>query len=658
MKTTVSISLLIVLSFLIYISENKSYVLNQTKNPQGEYSKGLLKSELNSYSKTANYNMNVDFNRDTKTIDVQEIIVWINNTSFPTSEIQFHFYANAYKSRRTLFASGWNIQKINETEIDVKEFKVDDVPAVLVYFMPEVYDPYDSTVAKTILSEPVNPGDSVKIYFHYTMKIPQSLKRLGYARGRNFYFVSQWFPKVGVFENGKWICSQFHPYTNFFSDFGDYSVNITVPEDYIVGATGTVASKTELDGKVTYNYVQAGVHDFVWFTTDDILYRDEIYKRKDGSEILIKAFVQPEREKYFDRYFATVKNCLQYFEEHIGIYPYKEVTLVDVPRTCAAGGMEYPTLFTVSAELFSPIETHEPEYVTAHEFSHQFFYGLIATNEVYEAWLDEGFTSYISTKIIYHYYDDQLANFKFASYVPVFGLNFLSYNEIPIIYTLADIKIPESADRLAGYYYNIKIGTLADKSYLLPTRLSYVINSYHKPQLVLESLERYLGYDKMMEILHNYYNEFKFQHPKAQDFINVVQADAGEDMSWFFNEFYKNAHEYDYKIKAVNKVGDNTYQVFAEKDGDGFFKNDVALITDKDTLYRQWDKNENWHVFTFFTKNKVIAAEIDPKRKGMLDINFANNSYTLEPQHAASISLAVRWFFWIQNALMIFGSIG
>ena len=155
-----------------------------------------------------------------------------------------------------------------------------------------------------------------------------------------------------------------------------------------------------------------------------------------------------------------MKNCLQYFEDNIGIYPYQNVTLVDVPRTSASGGMEYPTLFTVSAELFSPKATGGPEYLVTHEFSHQYFHGLIASNEVYEAWLDEGFTSYIATKIMYHYQPEILENFKFASYIPVFGLNFLSYEEIPMIYTLVDIKTPEGARASVSYYKNITVGAL------------------------------------------------------------------------------------------------------------------------------------------------------------------------------------------------------
>ncbi|MFA3781732.1 M1 family metallopeptidase [Melioribacteraceae bacterium 4301-Me] len=658
MKTAASIFLLIILTTLFYLQENGISFLTQHQKPIGNYYKGLLKNELKNYTKTADYDIKVNFNPSTKIIDVNEKITWINRSSLPVSELQFHFYANAYKSKRTLFASGWNIQPENETHIDLRNFMINEKKAKLFYFQPEIYNPYDSTVAKSILSKPIYPGDSVNIYFNYSMKIPKSIKRLGYASGRNFYFISQWYPKLGVFEDGKWVCSQYHPYTNFYSDFADYNVSITVPKNFVVGATGNLSYSNETDNKITYVYQQAAVHDFAWFTTDNILYRDQIYRRNDRSEILIKAFVQPEREKYFDRYFKVIKNCLRYFEDNIGVYPYENITIVDVPRTCAAGGMEYPTLFTTSAELFSPVETHQPEYVTAHEFSHQFFYGLLANNEVYEAWLDEGFATYISTKIVYNYYGDELAFFKIASFIPVFGLNLLSYKGIPIIYTLAKIPKQESSEQLKGYYTNIAIGTISEKSYLLPTKLSYVVNSYLKPSLVLESLERYLGHKKMMHILKKYFDKYKFKHPKAEDFINVVQENSDENMDWFFNEFYKSANTYDYLVSNLSYLGKNFYAVFVQKKGNGFFKNEVALITDKDTLYQKWDKDENYHVFIFYTKNKVKAAVIDPERKNLLDVNFANNSYTIEPNYSASLSITIRWFFWIQNALMIIGSIG
>ncbi|MFA5804898.1 MAG: M1 family metallopeptidase [Melioribacteraceae bacterium] len=659
MKRLFPLILLLVFSGLLYFSDFDNGAIQRDSSNSAEfYHDGILKSEHNKIDRKANYNIEVEFNPESKSIVAKEEIIWVNKTNSPTSEIQFHLYANAYKSNNTLFAKAYSLGPDVQTQIDIKTFRVNGESSQLIYFQPEIANPHDSTVAKVLLNKIIEPGDSVRINFEYTMKIPRSVKRMGYATGRNFFFVSQWFPKVGVFENEKWVCSQYHPYVNFYSDFGDYSVKIKVPKDYTVAATGVEKGNTSDEKTISYHFVQSGVHDFVWLATDEILHRNNIYTRKDGSTITIQAYVQPERERYFDRYFTAVKNCLEYFENNIGIYPYQNVSLIDVPRTSASGGMEYPTLFTVGAELFAPKDAGQPEYLVTHEFSHQFFYGLIANNEVYEAWLDEGFTSYISTKIMYHYQPEILETFKFATYIPVFGLNFLSYNEIPLIYTLVDVKVPEATRSITNYYKNLTVGSIADTSYKLPTRLSYVVNSYNKPELVLHTLERYVGYDRMMKILKDYYNEFKYRHPRGTDFINIVQKNSKEDMSWFFDELYHAPKIFDYKVTSIKKSFSSEYEILVERLGDGIFKNDVALYTDKDTLYQKWDGIERWKILKFRTANEVVAAEIDPYRKNLLDINFANNSLTVSHRVWASLSLSIRFFFWVQNALMVLGSIG
>jgi hypothetical protein len=660
MKRLFLIILLIVFAGLLYISEGNALpsLFSETQNTS-DYHNGILKAEAGKYENIADYDFDIDFNVAQKTIYVKENITWKNKTGFATNEIQFHFYANAYKSTRTEFAKAYNLTDTEtRTQFEIKSFLINGEKDSLEFFQPDVQNPHDSTTAKVKLNNYVQPGDSVKIFFEYSLRIPRSVKRMGYASGRNFFFVSQWFPKVGVFENGKWTCSQYHPYLNFYSDFGNYSAKIKVPGNYVVASTGVVAQKKNENNNSVYTIIQNGVHDFVWLASDEILQREEIYKRRDGSQILIKAFVQPEREKYFTRYFDAVKNSLNFFEENIGIYPYQNISLVDVPRTSASGGMEYPTLFTVSAELFSPLKTGQPEYLVTHEFSHQFYQGLIANNEVYEAWLDEGFASYASTKIMYKYFPGMLEHFNFVSYIPIYGLNFLSYNEIPIIYTTADIPLTEGSRSISSYYRSLTVGTIADTSYKLPTRLSYVVNSYNKPELMLLTMERYLGYEKMMRVLKDFYNEYKYKHPTGKDFIEVVRRNCNEDMSWFFNEFYYSPKIFDYAITSFNKVSENEYEVIAERLGDGFFKNDIYLYTDKDTIKQKWDTNERWKVFRFKTNNEVIAAEIDPLRKNLLDINVANNSYTYTTRVWGSLSLSIRWFFWIQNALMVLGSIG
>ncbi|MHB8905081.1 MAG: hypothetical protein ACYC6D_03035, partial [Melioribacteraceae bacterium] len=203
MKKLTVLILLILFTGLLYLAENEpSFIQKNSSALTNDYNNGILKSEQTKVDKRANYNLDVDFDADAKKIFVKENIIWINKTNSPTSEIQFHFYANGYKSSKTLFAKAFPINSETQTETDVKTFLVNGKSSELIYFQPEIENQHDSTVARVILDKPVQPGDSVKIFFDYSMKIPRSVKRMGYASGRNFFFVSQWFPKVGVFENG------------------------------------------------------------------------------------------------------------------------------------------------------------------------------------------------------------------------------------------------------------------------------------------------------------------------------------------------------------------------------------------------------------------------------------------------------------------------
>ncbi|OGU58470.1 MAG: hypothetical protein A2V66_04505 [Ignavibacteria bacterium RBG_13_36_8] len=622
------------------------------------YENGFLKKEISNVRNTADYDISIELLTDSKYIIVSEDITWINRTEYSTNEIQFHLYANGYKSNKTLFAQQFNVTPEYKTELEIEKLLVDDKEKELIYFQPEVENPHDSTVSKVILSKTIEPGDSVKIHFDYKMKIPRSIKRLGYAAGRNFFFISQWFPKVGVFEEGRWVCSQYHPYTNFYSDFGEYTVKIKVPKEYVVAATGIQHDKLEEGESSIYLFKQTGVHDFAWCASDEILSRQEIYTRNDGTGILIQAYVQPEREKFFERYINAVKNSLEFFERNIGVYPYQTITLVDVPRTSASGGMEYPTLLTTHADLFSPDEAKDIEMVTVHEFAHQYFYGMVANNEVYEAWLDEGIATYLTEKIMQEYYGERNISFRIAKYFPIYGLNLLSYNEIPLIYTLGIFKDKEGSQALAAFYRSPSLGAIADTSYQLPNLLSYVINSYYKPQLMLMSLERYVGYDKMMNILSRFFEKYKYRHPKSKDFIRLVENNTEEDLSWFFDNVFEKQYYFDYRVNYVQQVGDNEYEVFVERLGGGSFKSDVALYTENDTLVQTWDGIERWKKLIFKTADEVIGAEIDPDRQNVFDINYSNNSYTVESRYWASLSLAIRVFFWIQSALLLFGSIG
>lgn len=658
MKNALLIAMVLLFALILAFSDNQLQFRVQDSNPAGNYKNGILAKEANSYKPAANYKLNVKFNPEEKYITVQEEIVWKNFTSAATGELQFNLYANGYRNDKTIFASSFELDDESKTGIDVESLTADGKKTEFIYFQPEINNPNDSTVAKIILDRQIKPGDSVSVHINYKMRIPRSVRRLGYAGGRDFYFICQWFPKAAVFENGNWTASQYHPYLNFYSDFGDYNVTVEAPKNFTVGASGYLASKEEKGEYKIHRFSQKGVHDFAWFAADEILSRSRTFKRGDGSEILINAYVQPERERYFERYFSAVENSLAFLEKNIGVYPYHTLTLVDVPRSSASADMEFPGMFTVSADLFSPVKTHLPEAHVIKQVAQQYFYGIAANNEVYEAWLDEGFSTYITEKILTEYYGKESVTFKLAGYIPLNGMNLHSLSQIPVVYTVTDIISDEGVNSLENYYKNVTIGSIADTSYKLPDYSSYLVNSTHKPALVLLTLERYLGRERMMSILRVYFNENKFRHPKGENFYSAVKNQCVFDMNWFFDGFIKNSYSFDYKIVSINKKGESEYEVLAERAGDGIAKNEIAFYTAKEVLRQKWDGRERWKVFRFTSRDEVIGAEIDPERRNLLDLNFANNSLAVKPRYGAAISLAMRWFFWVQYALMTLGGIG
>jgi hypothetical protein len=647
------------LSYLDFSLNKKSFEKNQ--DVSGLYNDGILIGEVKKVSSVTNYNINVELFPDEKKIKAEEELTWINKTPFPASEIQIHLYPNAYKNNNTLFAKGRGIEITaeNKSSMDFSEIKVDGKQVSLIYFQSEIYNKFDSTVAKIILNQSAIPGDTVKIIFKYSVSIPKDGKRFGYATDRNFFFISQWFPKVGVFENGKWICSQYHPFTNFYSDFGSYNIKITVPENYIVAATGVNRNYQKSPNKKSmYFFSQSGVHDFAWTASDEVILQQSFYKRKDSSQVKIISVIQPENEIYTERFVTAVKNALSYCENNIGEYPYQTITVVDAPGSSQSGGMEYPTLITTGATLFSPKETLEPESVTIHEFVHQYFYGVVANNEVYEAWLDEGITSYLEEKIVEKYYGRGSLFFNFLGYYPIFGLNFLSYNEIPLVYTLGNFTFERGAKELGRYYQAPGMFSITDTSYKIPNALYYSIASYSKPDLVLLSLERYLGEKKIMKILREYYEKYKFRHTTTNEFLSILKQNAPGNDEWITKNLFESSSTFDYKVKYVKKLNDsNEYEIFFERSEDGICKQEIAFYTDTDTTWQYWDGMEKWKKIIFKTKNKLVSVEIDPYRKNVLDLNYANNSYVIKKQYGGSIRLSFRFLFWFQNLLLILGSI-
>ncbi len=654
MKRFTFIVPLLLLSFLLFAynyKQNESENTNQIKIKSSKSSEHPKKL-------SSEYFIEVSLIPQSKMLIAKQKIKWFNTTDFPTSEIQLHLYPNAFANNNTEFAKNLNLTEEEQTKISIESVEINDEKTTLEYFQPEVENPFDSTVAKITFNNQVTPGDSVEIIFDYSLKIPLSVSRFGYAAGRDFYFISQWFPKLGVFREGEWICSQYHANTEFYSDFSNYVVEISLPKDYLISATGKrVSEKTERNQK-TVLFKAENVIDFALSTSPKFVRRTKVYQSKFSKEIEVEFLIQPENSELIERNFKAAFNVIEFLEENIGEYPYPKITLVDAPRTSNIGGMEYPQIVTYYTPLYAPIEIQSPEATIIHEMIHQYFYAAVSSNEVYEAWLDEGLTDYLEEKVLNEYYGRPELNFKFIDYYPVFGIQFLSFNEIPIIYTLRSLKYDQYAMDLSAYYRNNNLGNILDTSYTLPTRLSYLVNAYSKPSLVLRTLEGYIGENNVLQLLSKYYNQNKFSLVTSENLLRVLTNYDQQNLDWFIDNFIRKNEKFDYRLSYINERNDSTYIVFVERLKNGQAPVDIKLFTEEDTLKIYWEGKERWKKFEIRSKNKILAGEIDPQRKNKFDLNFANNSYTIASKYWGSWSISIRWFFWVQNALLIFGSIG
>ena len=270
----------------------------------------------------------------------------------------------------------------------------------------------------------------------WTARVPRTFARTG-AVG-NYFFIAQWFPKLGVLEDTGWNTHQFHAGTEFYADYGVYDVRITVPRGWVVGATGRERERHDTPKGTTHRYVQDDVHDFVWTTSPDYVVKTATFEHPTLPRTELRLLLQPEHLGQADRHFAATRTALKYYGEWFGPYPYGHLTIVDPAWQSSAGGMEYPTLFTAGTRWLAPAAVEDPEDVTIHEAGHQFWYGLVGNNEFEHAWLDEGLNQFSTARALHE------------AYTPIYFSERFFDGFIPWVFREAPLTRVDS-NGLAGY---------------------------------------------------------------------------------------------------------------------------------------------------------------------------------------------------------------
>jgi hypothetical protein len=555
------------------------------------------------------YRISARLDAGTKTVKGRYELIWRNHTADFIPDLYFHLYLNAFKnldstfmreqvvSRRQDLLKSWKARPEQDKWgwVDIERLQLMNGPDLTssgTFVHPDDDNTQDQTVWRVVLPQPVPPFGMIGLSVEFTSKLPRALARTGYAG--DYFLVAQWFPKIGVYEGagersraqGGWNCHQFHANTEFYADFGVYDVELTVPSNFVVGATGFLRDeRRNADGTTTYHFYQEDVHDFVWtasphflkltrtFDWGRVVRADEMVvwtkvlnlpaERLALQDVSVTLLLHPDHRGLVERYFHAAFQALKYYGLWYGKYPYDTLTIVDPPRNSNTGGMEYPTLITGGAEFWPGERSSDPEEVTIHEFGHQYWYGMIGNNEFEEAFLDEGLNTYSTGKVLEVAYGHPCHYERFLGIPFPLGawLNvrlppfpFAGIPRLPVGAYLSCVERPDTTKRRARYLWDAKDDNLVREGWKYLKGESYTVNSYDRVALTLRTLQNYLGAETMARALRAYADRWRFRHPSVKDFIQTVEEVSGQKLGWFFEQFFFGSNLVDYAVTDILNV--------------------------------------------------------------------------------------------------------
>lgn len=493
-----------------------------------------LSSFAQYWQQQVDYIIDVSLNTREKTLDGFEKLTYHNNSPDTLSYIWFHLWPNAYKNDRTAFSDQmlrngntkfYFAKKEERGYINRLDFKVGGVTA-----RTEDH-PQHIDIIKVLLPSPLPPGAQVTITTPFHVKLPYNFSRGGYA-GQSFQ-VTQWYPKPAVYDTAGWHPMPYLDQGEFYSEFGSYDVRITLPKNYVVAATGVLQNaeekqwlKTRTPDAVktasaspapkpqskpvtsksvpakksstatskpsptpappvetkTLQYVQKNVHDFAWFAARDFIVESDTCQLPSGKVVEAFAYYTPREAKTWKKSLQYLKDAVRFYSDEVGEYPYQTVSVVQGPESFG-GGMEYPTITVISPMP----DAKTLDLVIAHEVGHNWFYGILASNERIYPWMDEGINSY---------YEQQYEQYKYGK----------SYHEEEVLFqTLVEKREDQPMASTAESF----------------TPENYGLVAYYKTSQWVKLLEQSLGAERFKSLMQQYYQQWKFKHPQPQDFKNI-----------------------------------------------------------------------------------------------------------------------------------------
>ncbi len=599
------------------------------------------------WQQKVNYRIEVQLDTKENTLRGKEILIYTNQSPDTLRWIWFHLYPNAYRDNRTLFAQGerrMGSSRFNLASPKERGYiRIDSLLADGIKAKTE-FKRGDDTELKAYLPHPLVPGDSLRFDIGFGVKIPHIFSRLGH-QGRH-YEISQWYPKMVVYDQQGWHPDGYHAIGEFYGEYGNFLVQITLPADMTVGATGELIGLSEEIARLNYLALQGAnldslrargekkkirriinflkrrrkptqklktlvfraqkVHDFAWFADARF-----ILKRASYQGVTINVLVLPQDEERWKDVLEYVRDTLKYYGGWYGRYPYPQITVVD-GSLAAGGGMEYPNVVVIS--LRPPSWTRVLEEVVMHEVGHQWFYGMLGSNEMDEAWLDEGINTFSEIRYMETKYGREGNLFSWPQ-----KLRFL----------------PNIGDRWTQtFLYRLAASNGAEKTTLTPSYgfidepLAYQVDTYSKPAWMMFMLKHLVGDEIFDRIMRVYFRSYRFKHPHTEDFIAVAEEVSGQDLRWFFSQWLETTQTCDYAIAKLKtrREGDLfRTEVEVERKGEAVMPIEVCLKAGGgEKAIQHWDGRGKRKKIYFQTRSRPKWAQIDPEWE-LLEVDRWNN---------------------------------
>ncbi|MBI2837207.1 MAG: M1 family metallopeptidase [Acidobacteria bacterium] len=570
---------------------------------------------------TASYTLHATLDPREMRVVGNEVLRWKNTTTHSVDEMRFHLYMNAFKSAETTLMRGggaavpedfseWGSIRVSRIEIDGgRRLQLETIA-------PDDSNQHDQTVARLVLPEPLEPGAGLTLRMSFSVKLPLCLSRTGYAG--DFIMLAQWYPKVGVLmPDGSWNCHQMLPFGEFFADFGDYDVTLRLPERFTIVASGTRLSRVLEGSTQVVRYRAEGVTDFAAAAQPRVPVQKSFWRRRDGSRVVLELFMQPEHLRYADRHRRAMEVSLELLEDWCAPYPYPTLTLVDPPWHAAAtaGGMEYPMLFTTATPLLESSGCLDTiEGITIHETVHQYFQGILASDEVAEPWLDEGVTSYLTSKILDSRYGPSELDLRFR--------------RMPMAWFIPLPRIASWQREKIGWLSSPDAGVATSASWEYQSDQAYYSQVYARPALFFRGLENRIGTPAIRRAFTRYYEEHAFSHPQAADLIRALSDAAGADVGGDLAALLGSARPPDLRIDDV-VPGDGRNRparILVSRHGPAPWPVVVCAWTGGERpVSLVWDTRTRQQEFK--VTGPVCAVAIDPDQTVLLDRDDLNNSW-------------------------------